>query len=223
MDDHNAFERQLAAEIDYEVGPPHSVDALAITRTAKTPTRKWRISSMFSPVKAITAGALVFAIGGVLLIAQPFDQQGSSVPGAATDAEPAQTVEVTGQVAFDHPGNPETWTTNDLRLTGTGGWAATEGSPMERPPSYFLGGRFLETDDGTWRQLPVPTVNIPGDEGNMLLRERDPHWDMVLVGEGGYEGLVFVAKATWTDDGFDVRGYIADAARPQPVASTPSE
>jgi hypothetical protein len=177
---------------------------------------------MFSPVKAITAGALVFALGGAFLIAQPFDQQGS-VPGAATDAEPAQTVEVTGQVTFSHPTHPEVWTTNDPRLTGKGTWAATEGNPMKQPPSYFLGSRFLNTDDGTWRQLPVPTVNIPGDQGNMLTRERDPHWDMVLVGEGGYEGLVFVAKATWTDDGFDVRGYIADAARPQPVASTPSE
>ena len=40
---------------------------------------------MLSPVKAITAGAIVFAIGGVMLIAQPFQQQGSGVPGAATD------------------------------------------------------------------------------------------------------------------------------------------
>jgi len=29
---------------------------------------------MFSPAQVITAGALVFALGGVLLIAQPFDQ-----------------------------------------------------------------------------------------------------------------------------------------------------
>ena len=52
---------------------------------------------MFSPVKAITAGALVFALGGVLLIAQPFDQQGGSVPGAATDADIVPPVEVTGR------------------------------------------------------------------------------------------------------------------------------
>jgi hypothetical protein len=51
---------------------------------------------MFSPVKAITAGALVFALGGVLLIAQPFDQQRGTVPGAATDAEFVAPVEVTG-------------------------------------------------------------------------------------------------------------------------------
>jgi hypothetical protein len=49
------------------------------------PTVTGSTQSMFSPAKAITAGALVFAIGGVLLIAQPFDQQGGSVPGAATD------------------------------------------------------------------------------------------------------------------------------------------
>ena len=39
---------------------------------------------MFSPVKAITAGALVFALGGAFLIAQPFGQQGS-VPGVDVD------------------------------------------------------------------------------------------------------------------------------------------
>jgi hypothetical protein len=205
----------------------------ALATNGHSPTVLGRTQSMFSPVKAITAGALVFAIGGALLVAQPFGQQGS-VPGAATDAEPAQTVEVTGQVRFSGSGGSiETWTTDDPRLTGTGKWAPTEGSALQRPPSYFLNGRFLETDDGTWRQLPVPTVNIPGYEGGMTRREGNRVWDMVLVGEGAYEGLVFIAQATWvnrgSDDrdfdvrGFDVRGYIADAARPQPVASTPSE
>jgi len=48
----------------------------------RTPTVSGRTQSMFSPVKAIAAGLFVFAIGGALFIAQPFDQQGS-VPGAA--------------------------------------------------------------------------------------------------------------------------------------------
>ena len=56
---------------------------------------------MFSPVKAITAGALVFAIGGMLLLAQPFEQQGSSVPGAASDEVFEPPVEVTGTVRLD--------------------------------------------------------------------------------------------------------------------------
>jgi len=67
------------------------------TTTSHTPIVTRRTRSMFSPAKAITAGALVFAIGGVLLIAQPFDQQGGSVPGAATDIERAAPVEFTGR------------------------------------------------------------------------------------------------------------------------------
>jgi hypothetical protein len=186
-----------------------------------TPTVIGRTQTMFSPVKAITAGALVFAIGGAFLIAQPFDQPGGSVPGAATDAEAARTVEVTGQVRFSGIyESVETWVTNDPRLTGTGKWVPTEGHRMERAPDYFLSSRFLETDEGTWRQLPVPRVNIFG-------AEEDPYFDMVLIGEGGYDGLVFFAQATWLDpscssacEGFDVHGYIADAPAPQPVEST---
>jgi len=61
--------------------PPSAIPAT----NGHTPTVTGRTQFMFSPVKAITAGALVFAIGGVMLIAQPFDQQ-ASVPGAATEA-----------------------------------------------------------------------------------------------------------------------------------------
>ena len=50
---------------------------------------------MFSPVKAITAGAVVFALGGLFLVAQPFGQQ-RSVPGAE-GAEPLAPVYVTGE------------------------------------------------------------------------------------------------------------------------------
>lgn len=50
----------------------------------QTPTIIGRTTSMISPVKAITAGALVFAIGGTFLIAQPF-QQSNTVPGAEGD------------------------------------------------------------------------------------------------------------------------------------------
>ena len=60
-----------------------------------TPTVIGRTQSMLSPAKAITAGALVFALGGALLIAQPFQQQGS-VPGA--EAEAVASTWVTGAI-----------------------------------------------------------------------------------------------------------------------------
>ena len=121
-------------------------------------------------------------------------------------------------------GSTETWTTDDPRLTGTGTWDPSEGNPREPFPDYFLNGRFLETDEGTWRQLPVPTVNIARSLGaKPEYWEDDPLWDMVLIGEDGYEGLVFIAQATWTDPGFDVHGFIYDATSPQPLTSTASE
>lgn len=51
---------------------------------------------MFTRAKAITAGVLVFALGGVLLIAQPFGQQGGSVLAAGTDGAGLEPATVTG-------------------------------------------------------------------------------------------------------------------------------
>jgi hypothetical protein len=83
------------------VAPP-AVSSTALQPTpipsmhGHTLTTTGRTHVMFSPAKAITAGALVFALGGVLLISQPFNQQGGSVPGAAPgDAE------VTNETLFE--------------------------------------------------------------------------------------------------------------------------
>jgi hypothetical protein len=56
-----------------------------------SPTLTGRTHSMFSPAQAIVGGALVFAIGGALLVAQPFERQESVEPGIqipATVASP---------------------------------------------------------------------------------------------------------------------------------------
>ena len=72
--------------IDKTTTQPRPVPA----SSGHTPNVIGRTTSMPSPAKAITAGAFVFAIGGVLLIAQPFGQQQGSVPGAESgDAEAA--------------------------------------------------------------------------------------------------------------------------------------
>ena len=78
MDKRNAFERQLANEIDYEVGPPQVVDALAITRQAKTATPRWRFLTMQSVFKFAAAAVALLLAGGLLLSAaldSPADEQ----------------------------------------------------------------------------------------------------------------------------------------------------
>ena len=57
------------ATTEYQPGPIPATNG-------HTPTVIGRTQSMFSPVKAITAGAIVATLGGVMLISQPFEQQG---------------------------------------------------------------------------------------------------------------------------------------------------
>ncbi len=210
MDDKNAFERQIAAEIDYEVGPPHPVDALAITRTAKTPTPRWRIQTMFSPAKALTVGAIVFALGGVMLIAQPFDRQSASVPGAATD-DPAMSTEpsldplapahVSGQFIFagDQTISP-TITTEDGVTRYRGGETWT-GIRVEASDPRLM-GELSSTFDRDVHPGDIGvvwgTMTITNDAGSWtgtfigpIRREDASVWPVMeqLTGNGAYEGL----------------------------------
>ena len=53
---------------------------------------------MFSPIKALATGAVVFALGGVLLLAQPMPGQDADTPGAASASEdPAASSEPTAR------------------------------------------------------------------------------------------------------------------------------
>jgi Tol biopolymer transport system component len=65
-----------------------------------TPTVMGRTQSMLSPAKAIIVAALVFAIGGVMLIAQPFQQREGTVPGATTEAIRPSLGTSNGLIAF---------------------------------------------------------------------------------------------------------------------------
>lgn len=141
-----------------------------------------------------TASIATTAIGLLLSVAV----------GATAQSDP---VEVTGQMEWSGPsGVIETWTTSDERLDGEGRWSPSEGHPSQAF-DYFLNGRTLENEGGVWRQLPMPTVNFPGQSEIGVT-------DLVLVGEGGYDGLVFVGQGTWTENGFKVHGYIVDKSAP---------
>jgi hypothetical protein len=56
----------------------------------------------------MTAGALVFGIGGVLLIAQPFGQQSPGVPGATTNDPAMAPSSFSGAISGGD------WTTNSV-------------------------------------------------------------------------------------------------------------
>jgi hypothetical protein len=190
---------------------------------------------MLSPAKAITAGALAFALGGLLLVAQPFQQE-TGMPGAATD-EADPPVEFSAKWSFGPPVRPETSTivANGTQERG-GAWqpsALTEASDPRWQgtlsvaqnsddygaaggPSVGMFAFRIENEEGSWQQTPTVTLVVPGvdevDRG-------------VFVGEGGYEGLIAVVDIV-TDhaaQAWDLHGYIIDGELPPPPEPVISE
>jgi hypothetical protein len=175
-----------------------------------TPTVTGRTRIMFSPAKAIAAGALV--LGGALLVAQPLQQE-SGVPGAATDAvtEPAvivgsQAALVTGEFV---PGPAIEFTESsdadgvlrernreihgrtelsDPRLSGDvvaldNADRFCEG-PCTQDTSHadvLWGTIEIVNDAGTWAGTSVGTTDLTADGTGITYFE--------LTGGGDYEGL----------------------------------
>lgn len=167
-----------------------------------TPIVIGRSQTMFSPAKAIAVGALVFAIGGVMLIAQPFEQQ-SSLPGA--DASAITPTWVTGNIYYassctspesetdgairhdwGYECSPQRWIASDPHLSGAVAklWNEdvyqTDNGTMAVNRSAY----YLHNDDGGWA---CSSSNLL--EGSGLYPTQVTGETNVCVGEGGYAGL----------------------------------
>ena len=238
MDDMTDFERQIGTVLGSMGGPEPRFDTMEIVRTATNHHPAivlGRTRSMFSPVKAIIAGAIIFAFGGVMLIAQPFEQQGGAAPGAATsDTELTRPVEFTGTIVCgpdvrtgmtDIPlsggdtsvmrSRGGAWqpsaTISEPRLEGTYYYAydgdeyRTEG--LMSAPSVGSGTWRIENDEGAW-QGSHPNIGFADGTYSKATT--------ILIGEGAYEGLT----AIWEEqhDGaacaWDVRGLIIEGDAP---------
>jgi len=183
------------------------------------PTVTGRTQSMFSPAKAITAGALVFAIGGAFLIAQPFDQQGGDVPGAATDDPPG------GEAAALVSGRFVS-SDNDFESSDTFPFEQTvrqrgrENTGRSEMSDERLSGDVTVTDNGDfylpdWEDILWGTISIVNDEGTWdgrlvgtsdVLGVGSKYYE--LVGSGAYEGLSAVVFETEASDELHWGGVI---------------
>lgn len=164
---------------------------------------------MLSPAKAITAGALVFALGGVMLIAQPFDRQTGPLPGAQTEA--VDPTWVTGSMQHVDGSCSETgssndggssrrsyectftWTSSDPRLTGdvSKGWNEDTYQTDEGPISVGTDASFLRNEGGDWACSYGYLV-----KGSTPAESLTDGTTYSCIGSGGYEGLsaVLVSK-----------------------------
>jgi hypothetical protein len=165
---------------------------------------------MFSPAKAITVGAVVFALGGVMLIAQPYDQLDGSVPGA--EAEAIAPTWVSGsmqhvedscsETGFSNDGGFSrhsyectfTWISSDPRLTGdvSKRWNEDTYETDDGPISVGTDASFLRNEAGDWACSTGYLVKGSSPYQEDLSGSRTH----TCVGSGGYEGLsaVLVSK-----------------------------
>lgn len=189
---------------------------------------------MFSPAKAIGAGALVFVIGATLLIARPFDQQAAIAPGASSGQQAAAPVEFTATWATGGQLEPGEIVVEDSVVHGTGRVnrpvvvseatdprlrgtlsAATNSinyNALGGPAIWHQAVR-IENEDGAWQQVPALSITFPDGE--------EPATTVgVLVGERAYEGLIAVYQERVTEGlgtaTLDLRGYIIEGELPPP-------
>ena len=207
MNERNAFERQLADEIEYEVGPPRNVDAAAITRAAKTTSPRWRFMTMSSTIKFAVGASILAVAGAALYIAVPTGPtpgDGAAQPGAESATPEAAQAVVTGAVERVREVSPGTtasdagvsrtegqqtinrWIASDPRLSGeetvTANWHRYLSSDIT-VPEIGVGSmtRVLVNDDGRW----VGPAGFAFDMG-ITPDQRDI---VVMRGEGAYQGL----------------------------------
>jgi hypothetical protein len=203
-----------------------------------TPTVIGRTQSMFNPAKAVIAGALVFGIGGVMLIAQPYDRQGGGVPGATTDdpamapsffsgttvgwnltVEPVTVRRDDGVVEGSGESYTLSWDANDPRIAGSATIVMNETDYREGATMLVPTG-----DVGSIRTL---LLGIDNDEGSwqgpltVLQQEGPPEVGQIsgwLTGSGAYEGLsAYLAWDLAAEEDLTFWGHItAEGAPPAP-------
>ena len=168
-------------------------------------------------VKAITAGALVFAIGGVMLIGQPFERQ-ASVPGAQSDAVIAEfvTIESTEELSafeYDADGNEVirmTKETSDPRLSGT--WTEVWGCGGE-PVELCVASVLVENEGGSWVGRANGFGGPPAGFYDFT----------VLEGQGDYAGLTAIRQVTFRPDQGDTEVVAIYEGELPPLPELPVE
>jgi hypothetical protein len=225
-----SFRREAAPQAARTDAQPRPIPAT----NGHTPTVIGRTTSMLSPAKTIVAAALVFGIGGVMLIAQPFQPQ-STVPGADTKAGVAENVPFTMSFSWRYPSvRPyeertedgvtksigECWAPgilapSDPRMAGTLEYCGSEhvyGTDREADTVVLTETYRITNEEGAWQGSSYGAWWDDPGSGDRMEVGGDP---LILVGEGAYDGLY--AALTFLPDWRDIRGVIFAGAPPAAV------
>lgn len=192
-----------------------------------------RTKTMFSPARAIVAGAVVFALGGLFLVGRPFDQQQAPQPGAESApvgivAEVAVGPDVTyftgtSQCTSERVGSTSVEGISQSQIHSTCAFATTDdrlNGTLEvgnTVYSYGPGGGpwtaegVLTTEEGSWRGTSQGVYDLNGASPLGTAGNVFHYGHAEYIGEGAYEGLVAYYYFAGTDDMHSHTGWIASA------------
>jgi len=166
---------------------------------------------MLSPAKLVTTGAIVFAIGGAMYIAQPLEQEGRAL-GAVTDEESMRPALVTGFLSWPDDAQVEGYEETMQDGFRREHWVDTSNTAEMSDPRFsgaltieMTGERFddlgtdigwaavrIENDAGFWEGTSVSTSDRTAETREVAY--------YALVGGGAYEGLSAVVFQTEAPD-----------------------
>jgi hypothetical protein len=208
---------------EYQPSPIPAINGNALIAIGRT-------KIMFSPVKIVIAGALVFALGGLFLVGQPFAQQQGAQPGAESDSVGAMadvsvgpgvtyftgTSECTSErgdssmvdgVTQSHLHSTCEYTTTDDRFNGT----------MEVDNTVYSFGpdggpwtseEVLVSGEGAWRGTSQGVYDMYGVSPLGTAGKVFHYGQSDFVGEGAYEGYVAHYYFAGNDDVHSLTGWI---------------
>ena len=160
-------------------------------------------------VAAIAVGLLAASTVGVAAQDEVADPVEFSARWAFGGAVRPQTSDVVDGVAMTSGGawRPGVITqASDPRLQGTLSIAANNNRYSAAGVTVWHEAFRIENEDGAWQQMPSIAIDTGDDDSNTTTG--------VLVGEGGYAGLIAVFDTLAENSSWTLHGYIIDGELP---------
>ena len=136
------------------------------------------------------AGTLIFALGGALIVARPFDQEAgqpdAGQPAASYIDSWSDGTVVTATQACDSSSSPLacTYAASDPRVAGSGGHVIHASVPVRADEDFtmYLTDAWIEGPEGNWTGHHYLFGGVSGIDIVLM-----------LAGDGAFEGWSFVA------------------------------
>ena len=205
MTDQDAFDRQLAREVDHLAGPEPRVDVDAIVSEAIRPAMRPRLDWLHGSLRLSAATAVIALMAAVLVFGWIVGGDEAAVLAPGVSPSPARSPEPSAGASVLVSGawsGPDPSACAPARLTIAPGVQSLTRCPGL---SFTADDPRLTAEGATWRETwsdigaSSETWKLTNQGGTWTSRRQFDHDRFVFVGENGYQGMN--AVLTLSEDG----------------------